>query len=103
SVPHRRGVPLAFGTAGAVFVLVAVVLTAGLLAGGGDRRGAKQPVRQAVPARPESARPLAVPASPTPAPGGAAVLRKPRKVERAATITLSASQDDVESVADDVI
>src|SRR6476620_7871293 len=47
---RRRNMPLAFGTAGAAFLLVAVALTSGLFSGsGGEQRATKQPAIQAKP------------------------------------------------------
>jgi len=101
--PRRHSQPLAFATAAAAFLVVAVVLTSGPFSSGGGEPTTKEPVGQAEPARGGSAHPLAVPAGPAPAPSGAASLQEPRKVERAASITLSTPRNEVESVADDVL
>jgi hypothetical protein len=110
--PRRRALPLAFGTAGAVFILVIVGTTSGLFSGGGGdepsggrtaKTGAR-PGQAPAPAESRSDRAHALPslARPAPVSGGLAGARV-RKVERAASITLSAPRDDVESVADGVI
>jgi hypothetical protein len=103
--PRRRSLPLAFGTAGAIFVLVAVGLTSGLFAGGGgEERAAKEPAIQAAPAPGESTPQKSMPfRSPSSSGGPASSVVRPRKVERAASITLAAPRDEVESVADGVI
>jgi hypothetical protein len=117
----RRIAPLALGSAAAVFI-VATAVVAGVLSGGGsDERGAGD-TRSAPAAGAEqdrspqgssggsartqdkSAAPaLVAPSSPAPRPGGVAPRTRPRKVERAASMTLAPPRGDIESVADGVI
>jgi hypothetical protein len=109
--PRRRALPLALGTASALFILVTVGVTSGLFSGGGDGQSTRlSPKTAAPPGQPQAlpgaavgkaqAMPLRRPAPPPSSfPPGAPA----RKVERAATITLSAPRDEVESVSDGVI
>jgi hypothetical protein len=109
---RRRFLPLAFGTAGALFILVTVGVTSGLFsgggsderAGGGTARTGTRPGQTQAPteSRSDRAQALSSPARPVPASSGLAAAPT-RKVERAASITLSTPEDEIESVADSVI
>jgi Domain of unknown function (DUF4349) len=125
SLPSRRAVPLAMGTAASFLIGITAVLSSGVLSSdtGRDHAEPASPesavLDQKAPARDreglESGAPLSEPApgagggtQVTPAPGG---LTPPgispgvreRKVTRQASLTLSAPRDRVEDVADEVI
>jgi hypothetical protein len=110
-LPRRRAVPLALGTASAVFILVTVGVTSGLFSGGGGQSTGGTANGGAAPGQPQAspeaaagkARALPLPAQRAPAPGTFPSNAPVRKVERAATITLSAPRDEIEKVSDGVI
>jgi hypothetical protein len=121
----RRSVPLALGTAAALFIVATAVLSSGVLGGGGND-GAQVAVKE--PAVKSTGRESQAPLSATPQPQAAAdsqaaggssgqALAPPspgrpagvspqarrRQVERSASVTLSTPSDRVEDVADGVV
>ena len=115
--PRRRLAPLALGTGAAVFI-VATAIFSGVLSGGdGDQRRPADrasgstsspgpvPAAAARTAAGSAEKQGSAPASPLPAPSpsGVAPRVRDRKVERAASLTLSAPPAEIEDVADGVI
>ena len=120
----NRSVPLALGTAAALFIVATAVLSSGVLGGGGDdgsQVAVKEPAVQgtgresqapatAIP-RPQAAADsqaaggsgqALAPSSPGPPVSVAPRVRR-RQVERSASLTLSTPSDRVEDVADGVV
>jgi hypothetical protein len=122
----RRSVPLALGTAAALFIVVTAVLSSGVLGGGGDdgrQVAVKEPAvkgtgRESQAPAAATPQPQAAadsqaaggssgqalaPPSPGQPPAGVSPQARRRQVERSASVTLSTPSDRVEDVADGVV
>jgi uncharacterized protein DUF4349 len=110
----RRRVPLAFGTAASLLIVVTAVISSGVLSGSDGTKsrpgrpevsmpqaGAERKSTTPAPAQDaaggESASGLAAPSSPLPS------VARERKVERDAQLTLATARDEIERTADRVI